>query len=157
MTTPPPTTPAVSDEQIIRMLTRITFAFCGALMVILALGVFVLVPDGSVRTRGMIIGVALGLVSWFGSRWITGFQLSRIARTGTTEPAGAIGTVAFTGVAIAEFPALLGLVFAISDGVDIGPLVVAVPIAIAAIVLNASGPGAVRRHLDRLRAAAPAQ
>jgi hypothetical protein len=156
MTEPEPTTPPVSDEQVIHSFTRTTLSFCGALVVVLVLGLFFAVPDSSVRTRGMIIGVALGLVSWFGSRWITGRTLSRVARTGTKEPTGAIGVVVFLGIAVAEFPALLGLVFEFVSRGDVGAVVVAVPVAIVSIVVNASGPGAVRRHLDRLRAGAPA-
>lgn len=142
----------MSDEQIIRMFTLITVAYCGALVMILALGVFVLVPGGPVRTRGVIIGVALGLVSWFASRWITDSAHPRATRTGTRDPAGTVRAVAFRGIAVAQFPALLGLVFAVDGHADVGALVIAVPVAIVAIVVNASGPGAIRRHLARLRA-----
>lgn len=152
MTATASSTPPVSDEQLISTFTRLTFAFCGALAIILVLGVTVLIPNGSVGTRGMMIGVALGLGSWFGSRWITSYRLSRIARTGPTEMAGAVGTAAFMGVAVAESPALIGLVIAFGDSADVGPFVIAIPIAIVAIIVNASGPGAVRRHLGRLRA-----
>ena len=142
----------MSDQQLISKLTRITFAVCGALAVILFLGTSFLFSDGSVRTRGMIIGVALGLVSWFGSRWITSYSLSRAARTGAADVTGVVLTVAFSGIAIGETPAMLGLVLAYGTGGDVGSFVIPIPIAIVAIIVNASGPAAVRRHLDRLRA-----
>lgn len=145
--------PPVSDEQIIRTFTFITIAFCGALVLIAALGVVVVVAHGSVRSRGVLIGVVLGLVSWFGSRWITSSALSRAARSGLTDRgvAGPLGVAVFRGVAFAEAPALVGFLLAVVDGVDVGPLVIAVPVAIVAIVVNASGPAAVRRHLAQLR------
>lgn len=104
----------------------------------------------------MIVGVALGLVSWFGSRWITNSAHPRVSRTGTKDPAGIVGGVVLRGIATAEFPALLGLVLAVADRGDVGPLVIAVPLAIVAMVVSASGRSAVRRHLERLRAQAPA-
>ena len=147
-----PSAPPESDEQIISRFTRLTFAFCGALAMVLALGVTFLIPHGSVRTRGMIIGGALGLCSWFGSRWITRYALVRGARTGPTEMAGAVGTAAFMGIGVAETSALVGLALAFGEGGDVGSFVIAIPIAIAAIIVNASGPSAIRRHLDTLRA-----
>jgi hypothetical protein len=152
MIAPASSRPPVSDEQVIRTFTFITVFFCVPLVLFLALGVFVLVPNGSVHARGLIIGVALGLVSWFASRWATSYALSRAARTGATYPAGAVGTAVFTGIGCAEFPALVGLVLAVADRADVGPFVIAIPVAIVAVVVNASGPGAVRRHLDQLRA-----
>jgi len=52
---------------------------------------------------------------------------------------------------IAELPGLLGLVIAFLWPSEVGPLVVGVPVSLVAVVLNASGPSAVRRHLARLR------
>lgn len=152
MIAPASSRPAVSDEQVFRTFTFITVFFCVPLVLFLALGVFVLVPNGSVHARGMIIGVALALVSWFASRWITSNALSRAARTGIKDPAGAVGAVVFRGVACAEIPALVGLLLAVADRADVGPFVIAIPVAIVAVVVNASGPGAVLRHLDQLRA-----
>ncbi|HEX5331919.1 MAG TPA: hypothetical protein VFW79_04680 [Cellulomonas sp.] len=153
MRTPASPPPPVSDEQIIRTFTFITIAFCSALVLISALCVFVVVPHGSVRSRGVLIGVALGLVSWFGSRWITSSALDRAARPGLTDKgvAAPLGVAVFRGIAVAEAPALVGFLLAVADGVDVGPLVIAVPVGIVAIVLNASGPAAIRRHLAQLR------
>jgi F0F1-type ATP synthase membrane subunit c/vacuolar-type H+-ATPase subunit K len=147
-------TPPVSDEQFIKTFTRIGFTFCGGLVLVLALGVFFIVPNGSIHTRGMMIGVALGLVSWFASRWITNYAVSKAANTDPKNQtgAGAISPAVFMGIAFAESPALVGLAVATIDASDVGPLVISVPVAIAAIVFNASGPAALRRHLDRLRA-----
>ena len=147
--TPPP----VSDEQVIRRLTTITVGFCGALVAIGALGAFVLVPDPTVSVPGLALGLVLGLVSWFGSQWVTSRAIDRVRRPGArpVDASASVGTVAFLGVAFAEVPALVTLPLAILDGSDVGPVLVAVPIAIAAVLLHGTGPGAVRRHLDRLR------
>lgn len=154
MIAPVPPARPVSDEQIVRAYAVITITFCAVLMVVGALGAFVLVPDSSVSVRGAAFGVALGMVSWFGSRWVTSSALSRATRPGAPEMSDptAAGRVPLIGLVVAEFPALFGLPLAFVDGSEVGPLVVAVPIAIAAIVVNVSGPGAVRRHLARLRA-----
>jgi len=152
MTATASSTPPLSDEQVIAKFTRITFAFCGSLGLILILGVTVLSPHSSIGMPGVLVGVALGLGSWFGSRWITSFGISRIAGTGPTDLAGAVGTAAFMGIGMADAPALIGLVLATGDGADVGPIVIGIPIAILAVIVNASGPGAVRRHLHRLRA-----
>lgn len=151
MTAPTPSAPPVSDDQLIRLGTYLSVAFAVPLLMVLALGMFVLVPDAAVHSRGLVIGAALGLVSWFGSRWITSHTLPRSAVSGPGGVHGAARIVAFRGIAVADLPALLALVLVLAIG-DVGPLVVAVPIAIVAIVVNASGPGAIRRHLDRLRA-----
>ena len=163
MTVPPSSLPPTTDDELVRRYARITVGFCGALGLVLVLGLTVLSSHASVGTRGVLIGLGLGLWSWFGSRWITSFGLSRFGRTdptkmagptqtaGATELAGAVGVVAFMGIGVAEVPGLLGFVLARGDGADVGPMVVAIPIAIVAIVVNASGPGAMRRHLERLR------
>jgi hypothetical protein len=163
MTVPPSSLPPRTDDEVVRTYARITVGFCGALGLVLVLGLTVLSSHASVGTRGVLIGLGLGLCSWFGSRWITSFGLSRSARTGrgeaaglratagATELAGTAGTIAFMGICVAQVPGLLGFVLARGDGADVGPMVVAIPIAIVAIVVNASGPGAMRRHLERLR------
>lgn len=156
--------PPVSDDQLVRVLTPITIAFCGALVVVGLLGLFVLVPDPTVSPAGLAVGAALGAAGWFGSRVVPGAMLDRAwalrtGRDGTgsvaTSAAGSdtavVQTVAFVALAIAELPGLLGLVIAFLWLSEVGPLVVAVPVSIAAVALNASGPSAVRRHLARLR------
>lgn len=158
------TPPAVSDDELVRQFQVITVAFAGGLLIVLALAVTVLIPGRTVRTTGAAIGAALGLWSWIGSRWVTTWGTSSAARSraserqernaddhGDTRAAGAARTIAFLGLGMAEAPALVGLPLSLSLGGDVGPLVVAVPIAVAAIILNASGPGAMRRHLQRVR------
>ena len=154
MTTSPSSAPPVPDEQLIRTFAWITVAFCGVLVLISAVGVFGLVPDGVVRGRGVVIGLALGLVSWFASRWVVRHALSAGAGRGrgTTSDAAVLGAAVFRAIAAAEAPALAGFAFAVVDGSDLGPVVIAIPLAIVAIIVNASGPRAVRGHLARLRA-----
>lgn len=162
------TRPEVSDDELVRQFQVITVSFAGGLVIILVLGVTVLVPGGTVRTTGAAIGAALGLWSWFGSRWVTSWGTSNAARprgsqrqersAGDDEGAGAAGaarTIAFMGIGMAEAPALLGLVLSLSLRGDVGPFVVAIPAAVGAIILNASGPGAMRRHLERVRSGRP--
>ena len=148
----PPAMPPASDDQMIRTFTFITVGFCGGLVIVLGLGVFFLVPGSTVRSPGLLLGAVLGLVSWFGSRWVTSRAPSGSVRTPSGRAGGPASTLAFLGIAVAEIPALVGLVVAIADGTDVGAIVVAVPIAIVAIVVNASGPGAMRRHLGLVRA-----
>jgi hypothetical protein len=86
-------------------------------------------------------------------RW----TLTSAARRGVAPgtEAGIVRTAAFMGLVFAETPALLGLVIAVSnDGHDVGALVLSVPCAIVSLFVNVSGPGATRRHLQRLQAAA---
>lgn len=150
---PAPPVPTLSDEQVIGRLTRITIAFCLALVAILAIGVLFLVPNGSVTTKGLAIGVALGVWSYFGSWGVTANAITRAERSGLPvhNAAGLVLAGAFMGIAFAEAPALVGLALAVVDGKDVGPLVISIPVAIAAIIVNASGPGVVRRRLARLR------
>lgn len=152
MSTLPPATSPASDEQMIRTFTFITIGFCGGLVIVLGLSVLVVVPGSTVRVPGLLLGAVLGLVSWFGSLWVTRRAPAGPGRTRSARAGGPATTLAFRGIAVAETPALVGLVVAIADGADVGALVVAVPIAIVAIVVNASGPGAMRRHLDLVRA-----
>ena len=153
MSRPAPAVPPLSDEQVISTLTRATIAFCLALVAVLVLGVLFLVPNRSVTITGLAIGVALGLWSWFGSWAVTANAMTRAGRSGSPvqDAAGRVLAVAYMGLAFAEVPALVGLVLARPADSDLGPLVVSVPIAIVAIIANASGPGVVRRRLARLR------
>ena len=162
-------TPAtqVSDEELVRGLRSITFRFCAAQAVLLLLGLVVLVPDGSLTGGGVLMGGALGAVSWFGSRWASRWALARARRDasgdaalsadaalrGTTsqDAAARVQTAAFIGVAFAEALGLLGLVVAMLTG-ERAAMVLAIPVAIIAIIVNGTGPIAVRRHLDTLRA-----
>lgn len=158
--------PPVSDDQLVRVLTPITIAFCGALVVVGLLGLFVLVPDPTVSPAGLAVGAALGAAGWWGSRAVPGALLDRAraqrtrrdgtrsgsdAAPGSAADTAVVQTVAFYALAIAELPGLLGLVTAFLWLSEVGPLVVAVPVSIAAVTLNATGPSAVRRHLARLR------
>jgi len=154
MTAPTPSTPPVSDEQIIRTFRLLTISFCAGPAVILAMVPLALVPDPTVQVRGLVIGVALGAVAWFGSRWGTSAMAARAVRRGVAGVTSTISSVALTGVAVAEGAWFLGLglVFALHSNHDIGSCVVSVPVAIVAIVMNGSGPGAIRRHLEQLRA-----
>lgn len=143
-----PAMPPVADEQIIRTFTFITIGFCGGLVMVLGLDVLVLVPDSVVRAPGLLLGAVLGLVSWFGSQRATSRAPSRSVRSPSLRSGSPAGTLAFRGIVVAEVPALIALIVAIADGADVGSVVVAIPVAIVAIIVNASGPGAMRRHLD---------
>ncbi len=148
-----PSAQPASDEEVVRVLTVMTVAFCGALALVLLIGVTFLFPDRVVTARGAGIGLALGLVSWYASRWMVGRAIARAGRRAAGDPSapGIVRSAVFVGIACAESPALTGLAIAVVLGNDIGPFVVAIPMAIAAIVVNVSGPGAVRGHLESLR------
>jgi F0F1-type ATP synthase membrane subunit c/vacuolar-type H+-ATPase subunit K len=154
VTTPPtPTPPVPDDDQLVRSLAPITFAFSSALVLVGLLGVFVLVPDPTVTPGGLVIGGVLALISWFVPTAVIRNRLANAARQPVAPelvPA-LVRAIVMIGLSLAEAPALLGLVFAVSSGTDVGPLVLSVPLAIASLVVNVSGPGAVRRHLERLR------
>ncbi len=153
MTPPERPWPAPSDDQVVRMFLFITIGYAGALVLILALVPF-LFPDGSISVRGLAVGVVLALVSWFGSMWAINWALASAARSGRPDAvaaAGAVRTATLVGIATAEMPPLLALVYAYLDVSEVGALVVAVPVAIVALVVNVSGPGAVRRHLEQIR------
>jgi hypothetical protein len=149
-------TPAapITDESFVRIFARMTGAFCTALAIVGVLGVTVILEQPTVRTTGLAVGVVLGLVSWFGARLIIRTILARATARGVA-PAGATAaasTAIFAGIAVAEAPALFGLVYPfIVEVDDVGALVIAVPVAIVSLIVNVSGPSAVRGHLARLR------
>ena len=166
---PAPQRPAaeLSDDDLVRLMLPITLSFVGGLVLILVIGALFLVPGAPLSTTGAVVGVGLALVSWFGSRGVTGWAASSAAhraglrsRTSAPEQPGRVGggdgangvarTIAFIGIGVAEFPGLIGLVVGLQLH-DIGPFVISLPVAVAAVVLNASGPGAMRRHLQRVR------
>jgi hypothetical protein len=95
-------------EQIARVLMNLTVAFSGALALVLALvlGVLVLIPDPVVGTAGLAVGVALGLVSWFGSRWITDGAITRAAERGLRDQdaTNVVRAAVFLGITLAEAP-----------------------------------------------------
>ncbi|WP_456845812.1 hypothetical protein [Cellulomonas sp. P5_C6] len=149
----PQTPPPVSDDELVRSLTPITFAYCGALLLVGLLGALVLVPDPTVTPTGLLIGAGLGLAAWFVPALMIPNRLRFAARQGLApeQVPGVVRTVVWIGISFATLPAMLGLVVAVSSGHDVGALVFSVPLAMASLVLNVSGPRAVRRHLERAR------
>jgi hypothetical protein len=152
----PPPAPADLDDEtaIVRPLSRIAYAFCGALVAVGLLGVFVLVPDPVVTPAGLALGLGLGLVSLVVPPLVIRGALRR--PTGrTADPASdhaVVRTAVFTGLAVAEVPALLAFALVASgDNHDIGALLLAVPFAVVSLLLNVAGPGALRRHLRGVR------
>ena len=142
-------------DQLVRSLIPITFTFCSALLLVGLLGVFVIVPEPTVSPTGLLLGAALALVSWFAPSVVLPRLLTSAGRRGV-EPArvaGVVRALVFVGLALAEVPALVGLAltFALSDGNDVAPFALAIPVAIASIWVNVSGPTAVRSHLERVR------
>ncbi|MBN9325498.1 MAG: hypothetical protein BGO38_03770 [Cellulomonas sp. 73-145] len=168
MPAPQPPVAELSDDDVVRLFTTVTVGFAGGLVLILGIGVLFLVPGAPLSTTGAAVGVGLALVSWFGSRWVTGWGASNAARSarrrsrastgdqaapagGRSDGANGVArTIAFMGIGFAEGPGLVGLAIGLQLH-DIGPFAIALPVAVAAVVLNASGPGAMRRHLQRVR------
>lgn len=167
---PAPERPLVdqSDDQRVRIFTPITLSFVGGMVLVLVLGVVFLVPHAPLTGAGAGVGVALALASWFGSRAATAWAASTAARRVASGPppglaarplvkggpqygaAGAAGTIAFIGIGVGEGFGLVGLPIGLAMH-DLGPFVIALPVAMVAVVLNASGPAAMRRHLQRVR------
>lgn len=161
MTLPPepPAARANLDDEtaLVRPLSLIAYAFCGALVAVGLLGVFVLVPDPVVTAGGLALGLVLGLVSLVVPPLVIRGALQRAAGR-TADPAadhGVVRTAVFTGLAVAEVPALVAFAIVASGGNhDVGALVLAVPFAVVSLLVNVAGPGALRRHLQRLRGGA---
>lgn len=167
MPAPQPPVAELADDDVVRLFTTVTIGFAGGLLGVLVIGVLFLVPGAPLSTTGAVVGAGLALVSWFGSRGVTGWAASNAAhraglrsRTSAPEQPGRVGggdgangvarTIAFIGIGVAESPGLIGLVIGLQLH-DIGPFAISLPVAVAAVVLNASGPGAMRRHLARVR------
>ncbi|MEZ0447222.1 hypothetical protein [Cellulomonas sp. ICMP 17802] len=152
-----PQTPALTDDAFVRSFAPITTAFSGALVVTGLLGALVLVPEPTVTPVGLLVGAVLGLVAWFAPTLVIRSRLTSAVRRGEPpERAHAtVRAVVMIGIALAEAPALLGFALAVTGGHDIGSFALSIPLAVASLVLNVSGQGAVRRHLDRLRSTVP--
>lgn len=150
-----PQTSPVDDDQLVRTLTSITYGFCGALLMVGVLGVVVLVPEPTVTPLGLLVGAALALVSWFAPTVAIRRQLADAARAGVAprQAGTVVRTAVFIGAALAEAPALLGLAVTsvLAGGHDVAPFALSIPVAVASLWLNVSGPAAVRRHLGRVR------
>lgn len=151
----PAPAPAEDDATFVRVLSRITIAFCGALVVVGLLGLFVLVPDPVVTLTGLALGLVGGLVSLIVPPLLIRSGLARARRP--LEPGDeymVVRTAVFLGIAFAELPPLVALALVVTDGNhDVGALVLTVPFAIVSLVMNVSGPAALRRHLARVRGA----
>lgn len=168
MSAPQPPVAELSDDDVVRLFTTLTVGFAGGLVLVLGIGVLFLVPGAPLGTTGAAVGVGLAVVSWFGSRWVAGWAASNAARSarlrsrasngeqatpvaGRSDGANGVArTIAFMAIGVAEAPGLMGLVIGLQLH-DIGPFAISLPVAVAAVVLNASGPGAMRRHLARVR------
>ena len=146
----------LSDEQAVRLFMFITMSFVFALVLILLLGVLFLVPGRPIGTTGLAVGTVLALLSWFGSRGVTAWAAARAANArrdagvAASTATASVRTVAFIGIVACEVPGLAGLVLGTAMH-DVGPFLVSIPVAVLALFVNASGPVALRRHLDRVR------
>jgi len=141
------------DQALIIAMTPITIAFVIGLVMIGAVMVLFIVAEPTVRGVGILIGVILGLVSWFAPGRIIRGALDR-ARDRGVEPSAVpdvVRTAVFTGIAAAEVPALVAVVLVVESGHDVGALLISLPVAIVSLMVNVSGPDALRRHLARLR------
>ncbi|MBO3101906.1 hypothetical protein [Cellulomonas fengjieae] len=150
MTTPQ----TVDDDQLVRSLTPLTYGFCGALLMVGLLGVFVIVPEPTVTPTGLALGAALGLAAWFIPTVVIRRVLAGGARQGVApgSVAGVVRSAVFLGAAVAEGPALLGFFLAfVLPGGDVAPFALSIPLAVASLWFNVSGPAAARRHLGRAR------
>ena len=144
----------VSDDEVVRIMKTITIGFAATLVAVALLGVLFIVPAPVIGIRGLAVGLVLAIAAWF----LPEVSTRRMAAS-AWRPAGVAGrdvpalarTIAFVGIALAETLALLGLVLAVADGHDVGPFVVSTPVAVVSLFVNASGPAAMRRHLERLR------
>ncbi len=152
---PAPQPQAPADDEMVRTLGWITVGFVGGLVIVAALTASLIVPDPTVRLRGVLVGCVLALLAWFlpvaAIRRMLASARHGDVPVAATSAAVAVRTAVFVGVANGEAPALVAVVLAVLDGHDIGALLVAAPVAVVSLVLNVSGPGAVRRHLERLR------
>lgn len=150
---PAPQQQAPADDEMVRTLGWITVGFVGGLVIVAALTPSLIVPDPTVRLRGVLVGCVLALLAWFLPVAAIRRMLGSARRADLTDAwgRGAVRTAVFVGVATGEAPALVAVVLAVADGHDVGALLVAAPVAIVSLVLNVSGPAAVRRHLERLR------
>jgi hypothetical protein len=143
-----------TDDEVVRIMKTITVGFAATLVAVALLGVLFIVPDPVIGMSGLAVGVVLGIAAWF----LPAVATRRMAAS-AWRPAGVAGrdvpavarTIAFVGIALAEMPALLGLVVAVAQGHDVGAFVVSTPVAVVSLFVNASGPAAMRRHLERLR------
>lgn len=157
--TEPGQSPSAISPQSIRALFFVGVFSCGMLVLISVVTVSVLVSARSVTGGGLGLGVALGLVSWFGSTWVADRMSARRprpdARSGgrlnAQDPASIFSTAINLGVAAAELPALVAVYLAVWDGSEIGPLLVSAPVAIVAMLVNITNPGAMRRRVGLVR------
>jgi hypothetical protein len=145
-----PTLPSSSDASV-QTLRILTTAFCGALVLIGILLFTVLLPDGDQTPTGLAVGLALGVVGFLASRSVPAWQLRPLdPGEGRRVALPRLMGAAFLAIALAEGPALIGLVVAFATDGDRGAYLVAAPLGVISIVLNGTGTPALRRHVARL-------
>lgn len=132
-------------------MTRITAGFASGLVVVGLVAALLATPPIVVATRGLAVGAALAVASWFLPALVTAPMVRSAASRGAPSGSQVMArTIAFVGIGVAQTPALLALVLTVG-GHDVGAVLLAVPVAIASLFVNASGPGATRRRLETLR------
>jgi hypothetical protein len=144
----------VTDDELVRIMKTITIGFAATLVAVALLGVLYIVPAPVIGVTGLAVGVVMAIAAW-----VLPAVTTRWMAASAWRPAGVAGrdvlavtrTIAFVGIALAEMPALIGLVLAVAGGHDVGAFVVSTPVAVVSLFVNASGPAAMRRHLERLR------
>ena len=144
------TAPLVDPADLARRGRVLTLAFCSAI-VLVAVVVLLVVPNGHESGTGLAVGLAVGVLGFLLARWLPARGLRPLA-PGERDvgAAGRVLTAAFLAIALAEAPVLASIPYAFATTGDRGAFVVAAPIAIASIILNATGGPSLRRHVTRL-------
>lgn len=148
----PPSAPS-TPAQLIAALRPVTLVVTAVLV---ALGVvlrFVILSEAATSAVGLLVGLALGVSALVGSRLLPRRRSSPLVADGPPEEVLArVRGSAFISLVVVEVVAVLA--FALSVVVDDrGPYLVAGPLAVVALLLNATSSAALRRHLAHLESA----
>ena len=151
VSTPPsaPSTPA----QLVADLRPVTLVVTAVLVALGAVLRFAILPEADTSVVGLLVGLALGVSALVGSRLVPRRRSSPlVADRPPEEVLAGVRGAAFTSLVVVEVVAVLA--FAVSVVVDDrGPYLVAGPLALVALLLNATSVSALRRHLAYLESA----
>jgi len=113
-----------------------------------------------VTTKGLLVGALLALIAWFGPQAITARALRSMRRTHPTDALAAARSVGFQSVAVAWLAGIVSIMISLifpgtfgqGETGEIGAMLIAVPAAIASIIVYGTSPIAIRRFMAQLEA-----
>ena len=149
-------TPSAAPSTPVQLVASMRLVALVVSAVLVALGLvlwFAILPDAGTGLVGLLVGLVLGVAALVGSRVVPPRRAApMVVEQPPVEVLAQVRGSGLTALAVVEVAAVLAFAFSVVVD-DRGPYLVAAPLAVLALLLNATSSPALRRHLAHLESA----